>query len=81
MWQLFRTVHANWRIVWVLGVSFFLFTFGAVENELNYLGQVLQEELEKQMQDLLGEKTAADDEKLDRKKKEKNPRVEVTILS
>jgi hypothetical protein len=33
------------------------------------------------MQDLLGEKTAADDEKLDRKKKEKNPRVEVTILS
>ncbi len=54
---------------------------GVLENELNYLGQVLQEELEKQMQDLLGEKTAADDEKLDRKKKEKNPRVEVTILS
>jgi hypothetical protein len=54
---------------------------GVVENGLNHLGQVLQEELEKQMQDLLGEKTAADDEKLDRKKKEKNPRVEVTILS
>jgi glutaminyl-tRNA synthetase len=39
-------------------------------------GKLLKEELEKQMQDLLGEKTAADDEKLDRKKKEKNPRVE-----
>jgi glutaminyl-tRNA synthetase len=39
-------------------------------------GKLLKEELEKQIQDLLGEKTAADDEKLDRKKKEKNPRVE-----
>jgi len=39
-------------------------------------GKLLKEELEKQMQDVLGEKTAADDEKLDRKKKEKNPRVE-----
>jgi hypothetical protein len=33
------------------------------------------------MKDLLGEKTAADDEKLVKKKKEKKPRVEVRILS
>lgn len=40
---------------------------------------VMQEELEKQLKDLLGEKTAADDEKLVKKKKEKKPRAEVLV--
>lgn len=37
----------------------------------------MQEELQAQVKDLLGEKTAADDEKLVKKRKEKKPRVEV----
>jgi hypothetical protein len=40
---------------------------------------LIQEELEKQLKDLLGEKTAADDEKLVKKKKEKKPRAEVLL--
>lgn len=39
-----------------------------------------QEELEKQVKDLLGEKTAADDEKIIKKKKEKKPRAEVPFF-
>lgn len=41
----------------------------------------MQEELQTQIKDLLGEKTAADDEKLVKRKKEKKPRVEVRIFS
>lgn len=40
---------------------------------------VMQEELEKQLKDLLGEKTAVDDEKLVKKKKERKPRAEVLL--
>lgn len=39
----------------------------------------MQEELQTQIKDLLGEKTAADDEKLVKKKKDAKPRVEVSI--
>lgn len=38
-----------------------------------------QEELQNQIKDLLGERTAADDEKLVKKKKEKKPKVEVIM--
>jgi len=41
----------------------------------------MQEELQTQIKDLLGEKTAADEEKLVKKKKEKKPRAEVWMFS
>lgn len=40
----------------------------------------LQVELQNQMKDLLGERTAADDEKLVKKKVVKKPKVEVRTL-
>jgi hypothetical protein len=41
----------------------------------------LQEDLQTQIKDLLGEKTAADDEKIVKKKKEKKPKGEVRTFS